>query len=252
MSARARIHAMFPILVDDSDTEASARTAELDTRLNELVAEVLTAAADAAATIHQNRLNCPPHGCTRCEVRTDILDVLRSVADAVGSGADGARHDALVAARRVLPPVDAVEFMQLCVDLDTARARIAVLEKATAGAAPATPTTDLHQTFLAAVQSFRSSVHQPGGWAQQFTTHLMTAINPPGDDHTPDFFQPGHTYQQGPWAFRCGTVTAHPQTGEPHALGWLTVSDGSWTTYAYSADAWGDDWTDITTQGDNK
>lgn len=81
VTARARIHAMFPIL--DNPVEADARATELDQRINELAAEVLRGAADAAAVIHDGCRNLPGR-CTRCEIREDILDVLRSVAGVIG------------------------------------------------------------------------------------------------------------------------------------------------------------------------
>lgn len=65
----------------------------------------------------------------------------------------------------------------------------------------------------------------------------------------PGLFQPGHTYAHGPWRFHCGTITSHPGTGEQSALGWLQISDGSWTTCAYTAAERGEDWTDVTEGG---
>ncbi|MEV6504862.1 hypothetical protein AB0M61_01915 [Streptomyces sp. NPDC051642] len=65
---------------------------------------------------------------------------------------------------------------------------------------------------------------------------------------TPTFFQPEHRYAHSQWHFHCATVTAHPETGEQSAIGWLQISDGSWTTYAYSEAAWGDSWVDVTGQ----
>lgn len=75
-----------------------------------------------------------------------------------------------------------------------------------------------------------------------------------GEKSSPDFFQPGHRYALEIWRFHCATVTTHPDTGERQAIGWIRVSDGSWTAYAYSATEWGERWTDITnsTQGDSK
>ena len=69
-------------------------------------------------------------------------------------------------------------------------------------------------------------------------------------DATPTFFQPGRLYAYDIWRFQCATVTAHPETGERVAIGWIRISDGSWTTYAYSAAEWGVDlWTDVTEDG---
>ncbi|MDT0472969.1 hypothetical protein RM863_12630 [Streptomyces sp. DSM 41014] len=63
------------------------------------------------------------------------------------------------------------------------------------------------------------------------------------------FFRPEHTYAHGPWRFYCAALAAHPETGEQSAIGWLQISDGSWTTYAYSAAEWDADWTDVTPEG---
>lgn len=71
----------------------------------------------------------------------------------------------------------------------------------------------------------------------------------PAADATPDFFQPGHRYALDIWRFHCATVATHPTTGEQQAIGWIQVSDGSWTTYAYSAAEWGASWTDVTEGG---
>lgn len=70
--------------------------------------------------------------------------------------------------------------------------------------------------------------------------------SPVGAEATPGFFQPGHLYALNIWRFHCATVAPHPETGEPQAIGWIRISDGSWTTYAYRAAEWGEDWTDIT------
>ncbi|GGQ48558.1 hypothetical protein [Streptomyces asoensis] len=67
----------------------------------------------------------------------------------------------------------------------------------------------------------------------------------------PKAFQPGHLYAYAVWRFHCAAVTAHPATGEQQAIGWIRISDGSWTTHAYSAAEWDAPWTDITTTGED-
>ncbi|MFJ6615421.1 hypothetical protein ACIQPT_34670 [Streptomyces sp. NPDC091289] len=56
-----------------------------------------------------------------------------------------------------------------------------------------------------------------------------------------DFYEPGHTYSETnpayDWAFRCDTVTAHPEDGERTALGWRRFK-GVWEPYAYGEDDW--------------
>lgn len=71
-------------------------------------------------------------------------------------------------------------------------------------------------------------------------------------DATPEFFRPGRLYAYDIWRFQCATVAVHPETGERVAIGWIRISDGSWTTYAYSAAEWGVDlWADVTEGGDD-
>lgn len=103
---------MPPIL--DSPAEAEARERELDQRLNELVAETLSAAAEAAAVIHPKRASCDHNGCPRCEVRADILDVLTSVADVIGEKATALAAAATPAGStgRVLQLLDAIRTAQ--------------------------------------------------------------------------------------------------------------------------------------------
>jgi len=54
------------------------------------------------------------------------------------------------------------------------------------------------------------------------------------------FFEAGHTYapeHRTDWKFRVDTVTTHPETGEPTALGWRYFN-GEWEPYAYGEDDW--------------
>lgn len=54
----------------------------------------------------------------------------------------------------------------------------------------------------------------------------------------PDFFQPGHAYtHRNGSGFRCVTVTAHPNTGERRALGWI-VRNGWHEAGALDPDDW--------------
>ena len=75
MSARARIHAMVTL---DEHAET-----ELDQRLDDFAAWLLHGAAESAEAIHQH-CHRNPGVCAGCQVRADILDVLRSVADVIG------------------------------------------------------------------------------------------------------------------------------------------------------------------------
>lgn len=119
-----------------------------------------------------------------------------------------------------------------------------------------------HETLEEAAVMYRSlrpvierTMAQPDRWDgdEDEAFHLgryvqWLAAGQPDDD--PSFFQPGHRYAHSQWHFHCATVTAHPETGEHSAIGWLQISDGSWTTYAYSEAAWGDSWVDVTPAGD--
>jgi len=60
-----------------------------------------------------------------------------------------------------------------------------------------------------------------------------------GGEPTPtDFYQPDHTYRgEYGWAFRCDTVTTHPEDGERSALGWRYFN-AEWNPYAYGPDDW--------------
>lgn len=69
---------------------------------------------------------------------------------------------------------------------------------------------------------------------------------------SPDFFQPGHVYALDIWRFHCAAVAPRPDSGEQQAIGWIRISDGSWTTYAYSAAEWGAGWTDVTGSGEGR
>lgn len=82
MSARARIHAMFTL---DEHAET-----ELNTRLNALTAEVIAGAVGSAEVIHQ-QCHRDRTVCAGCQVRADILDVLRSMADVIAPKAGGRR-----------------------------------------------------------------------------------------------------------------------------------------------------------------
>ena len=53
----------------------------LDAFRAEVISEALHGAAESAAEIHKQ---CDRLVCSRCEIRRDILDVLRSVADVIG------------------------------------------------------------------------------------------------------------------------------------------------------------------------
>lgn len=79
-----------------------------------------------------------------------------------------------------------------------------------------------------------------------YVVELLNADAGQPDNDASGFFQPGHRYAHNQWHFHCATVTAHPETGERSAIGWTQISDGSWTTYAYSEAAWGGGWVDVT------
>lgn len=67
---------------------------------------------------------------------------------------------------------------------------------------------------------------------------------------TPDFFQPGHTYQHSAWSFRCDTVTSHPDTGERTALGWFRFRQERWRSFSTNVALWADGWTDVAEAGE--
>jgi hypothetical protein len=55
-----------------------------------------------------------------------------------------------------------------------------------------------------------------------------------------DFFEPGHTYRNGLYTYRCVGVGPHPTTSETRAVGWLTHADRQ------APEVWAmdpDDWT---------
>lgn len=95
------------------------------------------------------------------------------------------------------------------------------------------------------IRALRKWLHKPG---ISFAVGVLMSVR---DDRDPSqteavFFQPGHLYAHQIWRFQCATVSTHPATGELTAIGWISLSDGSWTTYAYSEAEWGADWTDVT------
>ena len=71
-------------------------------------------------------------------------------------------------------------------------------------------------------------------------------------EHSPsDFFRPGRTYTEAAWAFRCDTVTTHPETRVRTALGWTRIKDSGWTPYSHTEDDWADGtWAEATGPGD--
>ncbi|MFF8447911.1 hypothetical protein ACF06Q_09440 [Streptomyces leeuwenhoekii] len=69
-------------------------------------------------------------------------------------------------------------------------------------------------------------------------------------DATPDFFQPGRTYQRRRWHFQCLAVAPNPFSGETHAVGYLYRPGEPATATALSPDDWAHGgWTDIATTG---
>ena len=66
----------------------------------------------------------------------------------------------------------------------------------------------------------------------------------------PDFFEPGHTYEWGPYTFLVEAVTAHPETGARTAIGWWRTGEGlPWMVHEYSDVHWSTVWADITGGG---
>jgi hypothetical protein len=73
---------------------------------------------------------------------------------------------------------------------------------------------------------------------------------------TADFFQPGRTYAYDAdgftapellTLFRVVADTAHPETGQRMAFGWLRAAENvAWSPYAEPADEWPACWTDVT------
>ncbi|WP_405554268.1 hypothetical protein [Streptomyces sp. NBC_01171] len=73
-----------------------------------------------------------------------------------------------------------------------------------------------------------------------------------------DFFQPGRTYAYDANGFTAPELvtlfqvvadTAHPETGQRMAFGWIrTAEDVAWSPYAEPTDEWPKCWTDVTTE----
>jgi hypothetical protein len=63
----------------------------------------------------------------------------------------------------------------------------------------------------------------------------------------PDFFEPGHTYEWGPYTFLVEAVAANPETGVRTAIGWWRTGEGlPWLVHEYSDVHWSTVWTDVT------
>jgi hypothetical protein len=101
-----------------------------------------------------------------------------------------------------------------------------VEEEASATAPTATP--DLRDTLHTAIRAFQIDRHQPGGYDQQLTDHLVRAVADPA----PDFFQPGVSYRLGRFTFACTGI-------ETRAVGQLT-EDGDDLPEVHVMDP--DDW----------
>lgn len=66
---------------------------------------------------------------------------------------------------------------------------------------------------------------------------------PAAGESTADFFQPGHTYQHGPWQFLCAAITTDPETGEKTAIGHFRFARGKWRLFSADTALWADGWT---------
>ncbi|MET9098334.1 hypothetical protein [Streptomyces antibioticus] len=130
-----------------------------------------------------------------------------------------------------------------------ATAEAAVLAEAEAEIAAAIDRNRTEHPDAEAMIARRLGMHAAERVVRWLREGLNEKSSPAGAGATPEFFQPNHLYAYDRWRFACATVTAHPATGERTALGWIRVSNGGWTTYAYSAAEWGEPWTDITTTG---
>jgi hypothetical protein len=66
-----------------------------------------------------------------------------------------------------------------------------------------------------------------------------------------DFFEPGRTYRCGHWTFRVDTITRHPVTRVPRAVGWaLTTMTGRWVVTDLGLSDWQlSVWVDVTQGG---
>jgi hypothetical protein len=71
-------------------------------------------------------------------------------------------------------------------------------------------------------------------------------------DATPDFFQPGRTYQRRRWEFQCLAVAPAPHDGQVRAVGYLGRPNETATVHGMTRENWEHDgWTDVTEGGDH-
>lgn len=101
----------------------------------------------------------------------------------------------------------------------------------------------------------RVQAHASAGGPEKDTSD---GDQPPAGESTPappHFFQPGHTYTDGSWIYRCDAVSTHPDTGDRTAIGWLRLASSRTRDRARShvvsltAEDWADGWTDSATGG---
>lgn len=83
-------------------------------------------------------------------------------------------------------------------------------------------------------------VGSPGG---------KTAEPEPAPEHA--FFQPGRSYTDGYWLYRCDAVSTNPDTGEKTALGWLHLPRSRTRSHLMpmTAEDWAAGWTDSASGG---
>jgi hypothetical protein len=213
MSARAAIHAMFPL--DETATH------ELDARLDAYRTEVLAEVTNTAdtATIYADRPcvceQVPHFSWCPASVPTDerITEIRRGTGD----------------------PLSARELLWL----EGAAARHELhVTGARGGHWPLTG--DLPGALLLVSQYLAATV--------AVINRAELAVEGPAT-----FFQPGRTYASGTTRFRCEAISPSPTTGENRALGWKYAQVDAvhhWFATALDPDDWAHGgWTDITDGG---
>jgi hypothetical protein len=77
--------------------------------------------------------------------------------------------------------------------------------------------------------------------------------SPVGAGATPDFFEPGHTYQRRRWQFQCLAVAPNPFNGEIRAVGFLYRPGEPATATALDPDDWAHGgWGDVSEGGEGR
>lgn len=219
MSARARVHAMLPPL--DNPTEAEARAAELDARLDAVRVEDLNEGIDRlrqwAARVGE-------------EMAPGVnfaIGVLLAVRDR--DRASKAEATFFEVGRTYRHTQTGSTIRVLAIDPHPVTGVIHAIGW-------------LHNPASSPLVGRLNGLDwESGDWAD--ATEVWEKSSPTRADATPDFYQPGHVYSYPryadgyDWKFRVDTITTHPETGERIALGWR-YWQGQWGEYAYGEDDW--------------